>query len=64
MSIPLTQVETAAEMTRRGYPMCKQRVGQIEKRSLEKMARDPELAKFIEDAGRLFRRWRWGFEKR
>lgn len=43
----MTQKQVAEEMTRRGYPMSKSRVDQIEKKALLKLRKHPDIAELF-----------------
>jgi hypothetical protein len=47
----LTHEEVAAIMTQRGYPMCRGRVWQIEKKALKKLAADPMFRDVASEMG-------------
>lgn len=49
----LTHEEIASIMTERGYPMCRGRVWQIERRALQKIAEDPIIRQLACDFGFL-----------
>lgn len=44
-----TQSEVAKIMTERGHPLSRERVQQIEKRAIEKLSKDSELAKLARE---------------
>lgn len=48
-----THEEIAAIMTKRGYPMCRGRVWQLERRALQKIAEDATIRQFASDLGLL-----------
>jgi hypothetical protein len=47
----LTHAEVAEIMTARGYPMCRGRVWQIEKKALQKLAAEPEFREVAAELG-------------